>query len=112
MSNTDEHTGDAPEPGEATAKVGEVTGLPVGQFAGGVKSFQALIRQVLAQAAERNWQKLVICDPTYEAWPLGDAQVIDDLSRWIGRSKTLVMLAHRFDAVQARQARFVGWRTT
>ncbi len=112
MSDTHENTDEVPEPGEARAKSGEVTGLPVGQFPGGVQSFQALMRQVFAKAVERNWQKLIICDPSFEAWPLGESQVVEDLNRWIGRSKTFVMLAHRFDAVQSRQPRFVGWRST
>jgi hypothetical protein len=108
MSNTN----DVPEPGANAPRLGERTGLPVGQFAGGVHSFQALIRQVLALAAERNWPTIIGCDPTYEAWPLGESQVIGDLNRWVGRGKKWVMLAHRFDVVQSRHPRFVGWRAT
>lgn len=99
---------------EMTSKAGEgasATGLPTGQFHG-IASFQAVVRQVFALAAPRAWQKIVICDPNYEAWPLGEAQLVDDLKAWSSRGRELVMLAHRFDWVQARQARYVEWRKT
>lgn len=89
---------------------GEVTGLPVGRVAG-LHAFQQLVREVLAKAAERRWQKLVLCDPNYEAWPLAEAQPIQGLQQWAGQGREFVMLAHRFDWVQARQARMVHWRT-
>lgn len=91
---------------------GSATGLPTGHLAGGFISHQAMLRQVFALAEQRNWQKLVICDPNFEAWPLGEAQVVAHLNAWSGRGKELVMLAHRFDWVQSRCARFVNWRNT
>jgi hypothetical protein len=71
-----------------------------------------MVRQVFALAARRGWQKIVICDPDYDAWPLGESQLVADLNAWSGRGRELVMLAHRYDRVQARQARYVAWRQT
>lgn len=97
----DPATGPDAEPG--------LTGLSTGQMSG-IASFQDLVRQVFAQAVQRSWQKIILCDPNYEAWPLGEAQLTEDLNAWSKSGRELVMLAHHFDWVQARQARFVAWR--
>ena len=103
----------APEPAARVqlAPATGATGLPIG-LQRGVASFQALVRRVMAQAVQREWSRLVLCDPDFEAWPLGESQLVADLMAWSRRGREVVLLAHRFDAVQARHARFVTWRKT
>lgn len=90
--------------------VGEMTGLPVGRI-DGLQAFQQMIRDVCAKGAERRWPQLIFCDPDFEVWPLAESLPMEGLQAWSQAGRSFTMLAHRFDWVQARQARLVTWRT-
>jgi len=76
----------------------------------GRSSFQTAVRDLLAEAAASGWRELVLCDPDFEAWPLGESSVIDSLTAWAGPQRSLTLLALHFDTVLRRHPRFVAWR--
>ena len=87
------------------------TGLLEGSFAGR-DAFRQLVRDALACAAAQRWPHLVLCDPSFEEWPLGEAAVVDSLQAWARVGGQLTMLAVGYDGLVRHQARFVGWRQT
>jgi len=71
--------------------------------------------QVLAllEAARHGAQDLVLCDPDYEAWPLGEPGAVDAFNAWAlaSRHSRCVILAGRFEAWPRLHGRWVRWRT-
>ena len=88
-----------------------VPGLLEGRFSGRVE-FAELIRQALAAAAAQGWQEIILCDPNFEDWPLGERVVAQSLNDWSKTGRKLTMLAGNYDEVMRRHARFVTWRRT
>lgn len=82
-----------------------------GRFAGRVE-FSTLVRQAFAAAALQGWREIVLCDPTFEDWPLGERSVAQSLNDWSKSGRKLTMLAQSYDEVMRRHARFVTWRRT
>lgn len=85
--------------------------LPQGRFEGPTE-FAALIRLAFATAAAQGWREIIICDSTFEDWPLGERAVAQSLSDWSSSGRKLTMLAKNYDEVMRRHARFVAWRRT
>jgi len=63
-------------------------------------------------AADQGWREIIICDPSFEDWPLGERSVAQALNDWAGSGRKLTMLAQNYDEVVRRHARFVSWRRT
>lgn len=93
------------EPGAVPAALLE------GRFKGRAE-FAELIRQALAAAAVQGWREMLLCDPDFEDWPLGERVVAQALNDWSRGGRKLTMLAKNYDAILRRQARFVTWRRT
>ena len=85
--------------------------LPEGRFSGRTE-FADLIRQAFAVAAVQGWHEIIVCDPTFEDWPLGERAVAQALNDWSKTGRKLTMLAKNYDEVVRRHARFVVWRRT
>ena len=85
--------------------------LPSGRFAGR-EAFVQLVRDALACAAQQGWQEIIVCDATFEDWPLHERAVSESLLAWSKSGRRFVMLASRYDAVSRYQPRFVTWRKT
>ena len=85
--------------------------LPQGRFEGPAE-FAELIRQAFAVAALQGWHHLVICDRSFEDWPLGERAVAQSLNAWASSGRRLTMLAKNYSEVARRHARFVTWRRT
>ena len=85
--------------------------LPTGRFEGRL-SFQQNLRDALSAAALEGWREIIVCDPGFEDWPLGERSVVDSLNAWAGAGRKWTMLAGRYDEVIRRHARFVQWRRT
>jgi hypothetical protein len=85
--------------------------LPSGRFTGR-KDFQQLVRDALAAAAHENWREIVLCDATFEDWPLGERAVAESLNAWSATGRHCILLARRYDEVVRMHARFVNWRKT
>ena len=85
--------------------------LPEGRFSGPTE-FSALIRQSLSAAAEQGWREIILCDSTFEDWPLGERAVAQSLNDWSRSGRKLTMLAKNYNEVVRRHSRFVTWRQT
>ena len=83
--------------------------LPVGRFAGRV-AFQQLVRDALARAAQEGWRELILSDPDFADWPLGERAVTESLRAWSASGRRCTLLACRYDELTIRHARFVTWR--
>lgn len=82
-----------------------------GRFSGRVE-FTDLIRQVFAVAAVQGWREIILSDPDFEDWPLGERSVVQTLNDWSRTGRKLTLLARNYDEVTRRHARFVRWRQT
>ena len=85
--------------------------LPSGAFSGRI-AFQQLVRDALASAAREGWREIILCDPDFADWPLGERAVAESLQQWSATGRRCTLLARRYDEVVRRHARFVNWRTT
>jgi len=85
--------------------------LPEGRFSGRT-DFTEMIRQAFATAAQQGWREIIVCDPDFEDWPLGERTVAQALNDWSKTGRTFTMLARNYDEVSRRHARFVTWRRT
>jgi hypothetical protein len=82
---------------------------PEGPF-DGRQAFDARLRSAFAGAARENWREIILGDPDFGDWPLGEREIIDALQAWAAGGRSLVLLAQRFDVVERHHARFVHWR--
>ncbi len=85
--------------------------LPQGRFEGR-KDFQQLVRDALACAAREGWREIILCDASFEDWPLGERAVAESLQSWSASGRRCTLLARKWDDVVRRHARFVTWRRT
>jgi hypothetical protein len=95
----------------------DTTGLPDAKpatggnaFEGAVEFVQAL-QHALAHAGEHGTRRLCWCDEDFAWWPLGDADWVDQLTRWARVSgHELVMIARDYSVIERRHPRFAVWR--
>ena len=85
--------------------------LPAGRFAGR-EAFAQRVRDALVVAVQRDWREIIMCDATFEDWPLHERAVSDALGAWAKSGRRFVMVASRYDVVLRQHARFVQWRKT
>jgi hypothetical protein len=85
--------------------------LPAGRFSG-PGEFANLIRAAFAGAAQAGWNEIIICDRSFEDWPLGERVLAQSLGDWARSGRKMTVLAKNFDEVVRRHARFVSWRRT
>ncbi len=78
----------------------------------GRREFQAALLAMLERAVKESWMEMVISDPDFSDWPLGERATVQLLNDWAGHGRRLIMLAGRYDQVIHRHARFVVWRKT
>ena len=83
--------------------------LPEGRFSGR-ESFRDRVRAALASAAAEGWREIILCDATFEDWPLGERAVAESLQAWSSGGRKCILLARHYDEVPRRHARFVTWR--
>lgn len=82
-----------------------------GRFSGRTE-FAEMVRQAFAVAAKQGWREIVLCDPDFEDWPLGERVVAQALNDWSGTGRKLTMMAKNYDGVLRKHTRFVVWRRT
>ena len=99
---------DVDVPGAADAPDGTAP-LPAGRFSGR-KDFQQLVRDALACAAREGWREIILSDPDFADWPLGERAVSESLRQWSAAGRHCTLLACRYDEMAVRHARFVTWR--
>jgi hypothetical protein len=88
---------------------GAAAPLPSRRFEGR-EDFRQLVRDALACAAREGWREIVLADPDFEDWPLGERAVADALQAWSNGARRIVLLAGSYDTVLRQHARFVQWR--
>ena len=76
----------------------------------GVAAFRDAIQDFLKNAATQGWKRLILSDPNFADWPLGDRSTVEILGQWAGPGRSLVVLAGDYDVIWRRHARFVRWR--
>ena len=72
--------------------------------------FADAVRDAIARAADRDAMELVLVDPDFADWPLGEVAVVDALTRWARPHRKIVLIGGSFDALARRAPRFVEWR--
>ena len=83
--------------------------LPDGSF-DGRHAFRAHLQTALSAAARQNWREIVLSDPEFDDWPLGERAIVDALQAWSAAGRRFVLLAQRFGVFEREHARFVHWR--
>lgn len=78
----------------------------------GRRAFADVIRQALASAAEEGWKLIILSDPNFADWPLGEREVVESLQRWAAKGRQLHFLAGDFRVLQGQAPRLVQWRVT
>lgn len=76
----------------------------------GRASFQQLLVDVLAWAAQHGSRELHAWDASFVDWPLSDGRALDALAAWARHGRQLRLLALQYDDVVRRHPRFVRWR--
>ena len=72
--------------------------------------FQAALRSAIADAASAGSRELWLCDEDFAEWPLGEREVIAQLTKWAASTRRITLLARSFDELVRRHPRFVTWR--
>ena len=95
----------------------DITGLPDarppagGQGFEGSTEFAQALRVAMTHASERGTRRLCWCDEDFAAWPIGEVEWIDQLTRWARTSgRELVMIARDYAVIERRHPRFAAWR--
>jgi len=83
--------------------------LPSRRFEGRTE-FRQLVRDALAHAAREGWREIILSDPSFDDWPLGERAVAESLQAWSNSGRHITLLARRYDDVVRMHARFVQWR--
>jgi hypothetical protein len=75
--------------------------------------FTLALQTGLVQAVRLKQREICLIDPDFESWPLDDTIVLEALNTWARLpQRRLLMVAHRYDALPRRFARFTAWRGT
>ena len=88
---------------------GALPPLPSRRFEGRTE-FRELVRDALAHAAHEGWREIILSDPSFDDWPLGERAVAESLQAWSNSGRHITLLARRYDDVVRMHARFVQWR--
>lgn len=86
-------------------------GLPTGRWAGR-EAFADHVRQAFQHAAREGWRQILLSDPDFADWPLGERVVVDALNEWAHSGRELRLLARDFRPLRERAPRLVQWRVT
>jgi hypothetical protein len=89
--------------------VSETEGLTAGRFMGW-QAFQQRVRGVLATVAQNGAAEIVMCDPDFQSWPLGELATVSALTEWAKSRGKMTVVAQSFKALPLSHPRFVTWR--
>lgn len=90
---------------------GALTSLKPGRFVGR-EAFAQQLRDGFHNAATEGWSQLILCDASFDDWPLNERMVVDSLQAWARSGRTLTIVAAQYDGVVRQHPRFVNWRRT
>jgi hypothetical protein len=102
---------------ERPPSMDDITGLPDakpptgGQGFEGSTEFAQALRAAMAHASEHATRRICWCDEDFAAWPIGEVEWLDQLTRWARTSgRELVMIARDYSVIERRHPRFAVWR--
>ena len=72
--------------------------------------FHDALRAAFALAASSSAREIWLSDQDFADWPLGERQVVDQLTQWAHSHRHLTLIAHNFDEVARRHGRWTEWR--
>ena len=72
--------------------------------------FHRALRDAFAEAASVGCRELLMCDPHFADWPLGERAVVEHLAQWASSHRRLTLLAQDFAELSRRHPRWVEWR--
>jgi hypothetical protein len=75
-------------------------------------AFHNALREAFRTLADAPARNVFLSDLDFADWPLNDAGVVDELTRWARPHRRLTLLAGHFDEFARRHARWVAWRRT
>jgi hypothetical protein len=85
--------------------------VPLRQALEGRAAVEAAARALLLGLPDASCHEAWLVDTDLADWPLGQADVLDALTRWLRLpGRRLNLLAPQFDTLAQRQARFAAWR--
>ena len=64
--------------------------------------FHDALRGAFALAASSGAREIWLSDQDFADWPLGERQVVDQLTQWAHSHRHLTLIAHNFDEVARR----------
>ena len=74
-------------------------------------AFSAALRWGFDRAIVNGARCITCSDPTFEAWPLNDVALLQQLTTWLRLpQRRLVLLAASYDTVPRQLPRFTAWR--
>lgn len=73
-------------------------------------SFHDAVRGAFAEAALVGCREILLIDDDFADWPIGEREVIDDLTHWVQAHRSFTVVARSFDEIARRHARWVTWR--
>ena len=84
---------------------------PLRETLDGRAAVEAAARALLQGLPDSGCREAWLVDADLADWPLGQAEVLDALTRWLRLpGRRLNLLAPQFDSLAQRQARFAAWR--
>ncbi|XHS76808.1 hypothetical protein ACFJGW_13835 [Burkholderiaceae bacterium UC74_6] len=86
-------------------------GVKLGVFEGRAAYEEALRSVLIALCAQGSREIFCIADDFVD-WPWSDVAVVEALTQWARRGRTLHLMGKGFENMRERHPRFVRWRTT
>lgn len=74
--------------------------------------FHSALRDAFTEVARVGSRELLLCDPNFADWPLGERAVVEQLGLWASSHRRLTLLAEDFSELARRHPRWVEWRQT
>ena len=94
-----------------TTGLRDATGASGGHGFEGPLALAQALRGALSLALEQSTRRLCWCDEDFAAWPLGEAEWIAQLTRWVRvGGRELVMISRDYAVIERCHPRFVAWR--
>jgi hypothetical protein len=74
--------------------------------------FHSALRDAFTEVVSVGSRELLLCDPSFADWPLGERAVVEQLGLWASSHRRLTLLAEDFSELARRHPRWVEWRQT
>lgn len=86
--------------------------IPAGPRIDGLPAFQRACRQFMKEAAQHAWPRIWLIDADFADWPLGEREVVESFSAWVGAGRHMVMVFASDAALIRCHPRWLRWRAS